>query len=186
MKTLVLDNYDSFTYNLVHILEQYTAELDVFRNDEISIEEVEKYDKILLSPGPSLPIDAGIMMELIDVYHKRKDIFGVCLGMQGIVQYFQGELFNLPSVNHGITETISVDPTSFLFQGLENEIEVGLYHSWGTREELLPDCLEGKATLDEIIMSIEHKSLKISGVQFHPESIMTPSGKQIIENWLKR
>lgn len=181
---MVLDNYDSFTYNLVHLLEQCIDEVEVYRNDEISLSAVDRYDKIVLSPGPSLPKDAGIMMDVIDRYHPRKDILGVCLGMQAIVQYFGGELFNLEEVRHGIVRRIQLDTSSHLFQGMDDAIEVGLYHSWATTEDRLPHPLKQVAKQASVTMGVEHKQLPVYGVQFHPESIMTPAGKQIIQNWL--
>ena len=185
MKTLVLDNYDSFTFNLVHLLEQYSDDIDVYRNDQIAVEEIEQYDKILLSPGPSLPIDAGIMMEVIDRYHASKDILGICLGMQGIVQYFGGELFNLPEVKHGVSIPIEIlKKEELLFKGVGEEMEVGLYHSWGTRKELLPNDLIETAKMGDVTMGVAHRKYKIRGVQFHPESIMTTKGFQLIHNWM--
>lgn len=185
LRILVLDNYDSFTFNLVHLLEQFTDEVEVFRNDEIDLEQVNDYEKILLSPGPSLPADAGIMMDLIDRYHKEKSILGICLGMQGIVQYFGGELFNLDEVKHGIVEKVKVaDVQESFFKNVSNPFEVGLYHSWATKRELLPRELLETANSNGITMGVSHMQYAVKGVQFHPESIMTPEGKQMIFNWI--
>lgn len=187
MKVLVIDNYDSFTYNLVHILRQFAdIRVDVARNDEISTDEVLPYDKILLSPGPGIPDEAGAMKAVIERYANKKSILGVCLGMQGIAEVFQGKLFNLERVYHGIASDIQLsNPKDGLFKNLPDNITVGRYHSWAVESESIPDELEITATDKKgVVMAIRHKHFDVSGVQFHPESVMTPYGKNILANWL--
>ncbi len=185
MKVLVLDNYDSFTYNLVHILRELCVDLDVFRNDQIGLDEVESYDKILLSPGPGLPSEGGIMPELLKRYAASKSILGVCLGHQAIGECFGGTLFNLPTVFHGIVTSIQLEGDDPLFQDLPNTFNVCRYHSWVINEEDLPaDLLVTSRDEKGTIMSVKHKELDVRGVQFHPESIMTEHGKQLMKNWI--
>jgi anthranilate synthase component 2 len=186
MKILLLDNYDSFTYNLLHILKELGADVDVKRNDKITLSEVEAYDKIVLSPGPGIPSEAGIMLDLIKTYGATKSILGVCLGEQGIGEAYGAKLENLSEVHHGISSIVKITAKDPLFDGLENEIEVGRYHSWVVSKEDFPSCLEitaedGKGE----IMAIRHKEYDVRGIQFHPESILTPKGKTILSNWLK-
>lgn len=187
MKILVLDNYDSFTYNLVQYISELTGDTpSVFRNDEISLDDVEAYDAIVLSPGPGLPSEAGIMPELIKRYAPNKHIFGVCLGLQAIGEAFGGELYNLPKVFHGVATAIRVtDSQELLFQNIPQEILVGRYHSWAVKMDNLPSVLKVTATADEgnTIMALSHKEYNVRGVQFHPESIMTDYGKQILKNF---
>jgi anthranilate synthase component 2 len=188
MKILLLDNYDSFTYNLAHYLRELTGEqIPVIRNDQITIDEVDAYDAIVLSPGPGLPKDAGIMPELIIRYSPTKKILGVCLGMQAIGEAFGGTLLNLPSVFHGVATTIDIiKPDEVLFKGLPGKIDVGRYHSWVVDETKLPPDLEITATdATGRIMALRHKKFDVRGVQFHPESVLTPHGKTMISNWLK-
>ena len=185
MKILVLDNYDSFTYNLVQYLQELTEDvIDVFRNDEITLDKVDEYDLIVLSPGPGVPKDAGIMPELIKRYASTKVIFGVCLGLQAIGEAFGGELHNLTQVFHGIETTIEItEPDDPLYKDIPQGIKVGRYHSWVVKKENLPEDLKITAVDDEgMIMSLQHKKYEISGVQFHPESIMTESGKEMLLN----
>lgn len=187
MEILILDNYDSFTYNLVHLLRSFDdVNLEVIRNDKISMQEVEKYDKILLSPGPGIPSEAGIMMNLIKTYAPKKSIFGVCLGMQAIAEAFDGKLSNLAHVMHGVVSTIHVkDHEEKIFRGLPSQFKAGRYHSWIVDHDSLPECLKISAVDDENhLMGISHKNYDVRGVQFHPESIMTEYGKEMIENWL--
>jgi anthranilate synthase component II len=190
MKILVLDNYDSFTYNLVHILVElgYGDTTDVFRNDKISLEAVQNYDKVLLSPGPGLPKDAGIMPELLKRYSASKSILGVCLGHQAIGEAFGGELFNLPVVLHGVAnDTIMTDVKDALFDGLPDKFKVCRYHSWSVVSEgLPPELLVTSRDAEGNIMSMRHKEYSVRGVQFHPESILTEHGKQMINNWLTK
>jgi len=184
---IVIDNYDSFTYNLVHYIEKITGiRVDVYRNDEITIEEVKKYDKILLSPGPGIPIEAGIMLELIRKLGPTKSILGVCLGHQAIGEAFGGTLTNLDNVYHGIASEIKVlTPHDPLYKGLPEKFNVGRYHSWVVAKENLPDCFT-ITSIDEhgLIMGISHKQYNIRGVQYHPESVLTENGLQLIENWI--
>lgn len=188
MKILVLDNYDSFTYNLVHYLEEIMGERpDVFRNDKIKMEDVNNYDKILLSPGPGLPKEAGILCELIREYAPTKSILGVCLGLQAIGEVFGGGLENLENVYHGVATPVQVlDKGEKLFSGLPEKFEVGRYHSWVVSKNNLPDCFEKTAEDDNgQIMGLTHKEYDVRGVQFHPESIMTEHGKDMLRNWIE-
>jgi anthranilate synthase component 2 len=186
-KIIVIDNYDSFTYNLVHYIEKITGKrADVFRNDEISIEEVSKYDKILLSPGPGIPVEAGIILDLIKTLGPTKSILGVCLGHQAIGEAFGGTLTNLDKVYHGIASEIQVlTPNDPLYKGLPDKFNVGRYHSWVVAKENLPDCFT-ITSIDEhgLIMGISHKQYNVRGVQYHPESVLTENGLKIIENWI--
>jgi anthranilate synthase component 2 len=187
MKILVLDNYDSFTYNLVQYLREIEAgEVSVFRNDAILVEQVDDYDCIVLSPGPGVPSYAGLMPEIIKKYHDKKPILGVCLGHQAIGEAFGGALENMKEVYHGVATDIEVRQADGLYQGLPTELPVGRYHSWVIRPDACPDCLEVTATsADGSIMSVRHKELPVFGVQYHPESIMTPQGKAILLNFLR-
>ena len=186
MKTLVLDNYDSFTYNLVHYLNELGVELEVFRNDQISLEEVDKYDNILLSPGPGIPKDAGIMPELIKEYGPKKRILGVCLGHQGIAEAYGAKIYNMETVLHGVSGSIKVTANDRLFKGLPKQYNICHYHSWGVDAKQLGNDLEVTA-MDELgqIMSIKHKKYDVRGVQFHPESIMTEHGHGLLKNWIE-
>ncbi|MFC6877925.1 anthranilate synthase component II [Flavobacterium myungsuense] len=185
-KILVIDNYDSFTYNLVHYLQDLNCEVTVYRNDEFDIDEVKKFDKILLSPGPGVPDEAGLLKEVIKTYSPSKSILGVCLGQQAIGEVFGGSLTNLDKVYHGVATnvTILVDNEN-LFNGLEKQIEVGRYHSWVINPQDFPESLE-ITSVDENgqIMSVRHRTLDVKGVQFHPESVLTPHGKKMLENWV--
>lgn len=187
-KILLLDNYDSFTYNLLHILRELGADTEVFRNDKITVEEAGRFDKILLSPGPGIPSEAGILLPLIERYAPEKSILGVCLGEQAIAEVFGARLENLSRVFHGVESQILITADDPLFEGLGNEITAGRYHSWVASKEGFPsDVLEITAEDKEerMIMGIRHKRYDVRGIQFHPESLMTPSGSRIIENWLK-
>ncbi len=185
MKTLVLDNYDSFTYNLVYILRELGCNLDIYRNDKIGLEAVGQYDKILLSPGPGIPSEAGIMPELIKKYAPTKDILGVCLGHQAIGEAFGGGLINLSEVVHGVASKVRIQPDP-LFTGLPEFFTVGRYHSWVIDETLLPQELEVIAkTPDGQIMAVRHVKYQVKGLQFHPESILTEHGVEIIKNWIE-
>ena len=185
-KILVIDNYDSFTYNLVHYLEDLDCEVTVYRNDEFEIDEIAHFDKILLSPGPGIPDEAGLLKAVIAKYAPTKSILGVCLGQQAIGEVFGGTLSNLDKVYHGVATMVkTVVNDELLFEGLGNEFEVGRYHSWVV-DANLPDVLEA-TSFDENgqVMSLRHKTFDVRGVQFHPESVLTPNGKKILENWLK-
>ncbi|MDX9768831.1 MAG: aminodeoxychorismate/anthranilate synthase component II [Tenuifilaceae bacterium] len=188
-KILVIDNYDSFTYNLVHYLREYpNTKVDVYRNDKIAIEKVEEYDGILISPGPGLPKDAGELMSILHAYKDTKPILGICLGLQAIGELFGGKLENIESVFHGVATDIKINkPAHYLFEGLAESISVGRYHSWVVSNNQLPNVLKIEATdKSGFIMALSHTKYNICGLQFHPESILTPEGKQIIFNWLKR
>lgn len=200
MRILVFDNYDSFTYNLVHLVEKITHQkVDVFRNDEIVLEKVAEYDKIILSPGPGIPEEAGLLLPLIKMYASTKSILGVCLGHQAIGQAFGGTLTNLSTVYHGVAtpitivsrESSTVNGSALtthhsLFTGLPSSIEVGRYHSWVVDVNEFPADLEITATDENgFIMALKHKTYDVQGVQFHPESVLTPDGETIIRNWLK-
>lgn len=186
MKLLVLDNYDSFTYNLVHLIEKVSShEFDVIRNNQISIAEVEAYDSILLSPGPGLPKDAGIMPELLKQYAGSKKILGVCLGLQAIGENFGARLINLPEVVHGQSSNIEIIGSDTIFNGCPKTFKVGRYHSWVIDNHPLPHSLEVTAIDSKgNIMALKHKTLNVKGVQFHPESILSEYGETIIGNWL--
>jgi len=192
-KILVFDNYDSFTYNLVHLVAKIThVSVDVFRNDEIALEQVANYDKIILSPGPGIPSEAGMLLDLIKAYAPTKSILGVCLGHQAIGESFGGTLVNLSTVFHGVATPITIDNEiigtyNSLFNSLPQEIIVGRYHSWVVSDEDFPDCLEITARDNSgLIMGLQHKQYDVQGVQFHPESVLTPDGETIIKNWLKK
>lgn len=187
MNLLVLDNYDSFTYNLVYIIRQldFGHQMDIYRNDKISLEKVGEYDKILLSPGPGVPSEAGIMPALLQKYSATKDILGVCLGHQAIGEAFGGSLINLSEVVHGLASEVDVQ-SDLLFQGLPGTFKVGRYHSWVINEQDFPSDLEITArTPDGQIMAVRHREFKVRGVQFHPESILTENGVQMMRNWLE-
>lgn len=187
MKILIFDNYDSFTYNLLHVVKElgYT-DVDVIRNDKIALEEVAKYDKIILSPGPGIPSEAGLLLPLIRQYAPTKSILGVCLGHQAIAEAFGATLINLPEVYHGVATPIQIVADDILFEGLPREPEVGRYHSWSVSNLRLPEEIRVTA-VDEKgeIMALKHSTYDLHGVQFHPESILTPEGKKIIRNFLK-
>jgi len=192
-RLLVLDNYDSFTYNLVHLAKEILGEtVDVYRNDAITLEEVAAYDRILLSPGPGIPEEAGILLPLIKTFAPTKSLFGVCLGHQAIGEVFGGLLTNLDKVYHGVATHIELCPDlgfsinrNDWFMGSQNKLEVGRYHSWIVSRQNFPSELEATA-LDEqgMIMALRHRSYDVQGVQFHPESVLTPNGKKMLENWL--
>ncbi|MBS1622001.1 MAG: aminodeoxychorismate/anthranilate synthase component II [Bacteroidetes bacterium] len=191
MKILVFDNYDSFTYNLVHLVEKILHQkVAVFRNDQIPLENVKEYDKIILSPGPGIPEEAGLLLPLIMEYAATKSILGVCLGQQAIGEAFGGKLENLSTVYHGVATAIKIKKEklrkeSHLFDGMPSEFEAGRYHSWIVSKENFPDELEITAEDDNgYIMGLQHKKYDVQGVQFHPESVLTPMGEMIMKNWL--
>ena len=184
-KILVIDNYDSFVYNLVHYLEELDCTVVVKRNDQLMLEDVEEYDKILLSPGPGIPDEAGLLKPIIEKYAATKSILGVCLGMQAIGEVFGGTLMNLDEVHHGVATKIELFvEDEYLFSGLSKELQVGRYHSWVV-ERKLPNTLQA-TSYDEKgeIMSLRHTEFDVRGVQFHPESVLTPDGKKMIQNWV--
>ncbi|MEM1134547.1 MAG: aminodeoxychorismate/anthranilate synthase component II [Bacteroidota bacterium] len=187
MNLLILDNYDSFTYNLVHLVKELGYTPLVKRNDKITLEAVDAFDKILLSPGPGIPVEAGIMMDLIKQYAASKSIMGVCLGHQAIGESFGGKLKNLDVVYHGIVTETQILNTTTLFEGLPEKFNTCRYHSWVVDTEGLPNALEVTATNDEgIIMGLQHKTFDVRGVQFHPESFLTEHGEKMLINWLKK
>ncbi|WP_034059891.1 anthranilate synthase component II [Lacinutrix jangbogonensis] len=185
MKVLVIDNYDSFTYNLVHYLEDLNCEVTVKRNNKLTLEEVDAYDKIVLSPGPGIPDEAGLLKDIIKRYAPTKSILGVCLGQQAIGEVFGGSLVNLETVFHGVATKIEicVDDEA-LFKNMDKTIEVGRYHSWVVDADL-PEVLEATSfDKNGQVMSLRHRVYDVKGVQYHPESVLTPNGKQILENWI--
>ena len=189
MKILVLDNYDSFTYNLVHIIAElgYRDQMDIYRNDKISLEDVAQYDKILLSPGPGLPNEAGILLDLIKKYAATKSIFGVCLGHQGIAEVFGAKIYNMEEVLHGVaTKIIVKEKMELLFKDITDDFMATRYHSWSVAPDSMTEELEVTAVDEEKeIMALRHKEHDVRGVQFHPESILTAHGKIMIKNWLE-
>lgn len=194
MNILVFDNYDSFTYNLVHLVEKIIhGKVTVKRNDQITLEEVNAFDKIILSPGPGVPVEAGLLLSLIKAYAPTKSILGVCLGHQAIGEAFGGSLTNLSTVYHGVATPIKLQAASrkpqvnSVFQGFDKELVVGRYHSWVINEENFPAELEITARdQHNYIMALQHKTYDVQGVQFHPESVLTPEGEKIMRNWLKQ
>lgn len=186
MNVLMLDNYDSFTYNLVHILQALGARVEVFRNDQIAVEDAVLYDKIILSPGPGLPEESGVLLPLIARYAPEKSILGVCLGHQAIGEVFGGKLVNMNRVVHGKAKNTIVVQQDLLFEGLPQQFETGRYHSWVVDRETFPEALEITAIDDDgFVMALRHRHYNVRGVQFHPESVMTPDGVKMLENWLK-
>lgn len=191
MKILIFDNYDSFTYNLVHMVERITNEkTDVYRNDKISLESISEYDKIILSPGPGLPCESGLLLPLIKKFAPSKSILGVCLGQQAIAEVLGGKLINLKNVYHGVATKIMVDEhrtkmQNDVFKDLPPELDAGRYHSWVVDNEDFPDDLEITARDENgLIMGLRHKTFDVQGVQFHPESVLTPDGEKMMRNWL--
>lgn len=186
-KILIIDNYDSFTYNLVHLVNEIGMECEVWRNDQFKLEDVASFDKIILSPGPGIPSEAGLLLDVIEKYASEKSIFGVCLGQQAIAEAFGGKLHNLSRPMHGIATPVRVtDKEEQLFNGLPEEINVGRYHSWVVDKENLPEELLVTAVdeQDNSIMALRHKTYDVRGVQFHPESVLTQYGKEMMKNWL--
>ncbi len=185
-RILVVDNYDSFTYNLVHLLQECGKDCTVIRNDKFELSEVEQYDKILLSPGPGIPREAGLLMDVIRTYGAHKSILGICLGQQAIAEVYGGALFNLKDPFHGIATPMQVStPDEPLFSGLPERFQVGRYHSWAVSPESLPSALEVTGLDDEgVIMSLRHREYDVKGFQFHPESVLSEYGRQLISNWL--
>ena len=185
MKVLLLDSFDSFTYNLFHYLEGLNCDVKVARNDQITLAEIQEFDKIILSPGPGLPEDAGILMDVLKEFAAKKPILGVCLGMQAIALHFGGSLYNLDKVKHGVAENVSQLTKSAIFKNIPQNFEVGLYHSWAVNSDLPTDLISTVISENQVLMAIEHKSLPVYAVQFHPESILTPLGKKIIQNFIE-
>lgn len=186
MKIVIIDNYDSFTYNLAHLVKELGAEVTVFRNDKFEMDSLEAFDKIMLSPGPGTPSEAGLMPEVIKRYAQSKPMLGICLGHQAIGECFGGRLANLDRVFHGVATEGTQLGNDYMFNGLPRRITMGRYHSWVVSREGLPDCLEITAESDEgHIMALRHRTLDIRGLQFHPESVLTTDGRKMMENWIK-
>ena len=185
MKIVIIDNYDSFTYNLAHLVRELGTEVTVLRNDQFSLDQIEAYSKIILSPGPGIPSEAGLLLDVIRTYAGRKPILGVCLGHQAIGEVFGGKLENLSEVFHGVATPCHIVSDDPLFFGLERNITVGRYHSWVVSKDDFPNCLEITAESDEgQIMALRHRDYNIRGIQFHPESVLTPDGKKMLQNWI--
>ena len=185
MKIVIIDNYDSFTYNLAHLVSELGAEVSVVRNDQFQLDDLEEFSKIILSPGPGIPSEAGLLCDVIRHYAGRKPILGVCLGHQAIGEVFGGRLENLSDVFHGVATPCHLVGDDPIFSGLPADITVGRYHSWVVSREGFPDCLEVTALSDEgQVMALRHRELNVRGIQFHPESVLTPDGKKMMQNWL--
>ena len=186
MKIVIIDNYDSFTYNLSHLLKELGAEVDVVRNDKFELKDLEQYDKIVLSPGPGIPSEAGLLLDVIRTYAGRKPILGVCLGHQAIGEVFGASLENLKVVYHGVQTEGTQLGNDYIFEGLPERVMMGRYHSWVVAKDSVPECLEVTAMSDDgEIMAMRHRQYDIHGIQFHPESVLTPEGKTIVGNFLK-
>lgn len=186
MKIAIIDNYDSFTYNLSHLVKELGAEVTVYRNDQFEMPVLQQFDKIILSPGPGIPSEAGLLLDVIKEYAGKKPILGVCLGHQAIGECFGAKLTNLSEVFHGVATPCHLTTRDYLFEGLPDTFEIGRYHSWVVDNSNLPECLEVTGVSDEgFIMSLRHKDYDIRGIQYHPESVLTSSGRQILSNWLK-
>lgn len=186
MRIVIIDNYDSFTYNLAHLVKELGAEVEVLRNDQFQIEDLLPYDKIILSPGPGIPSEAGLLLDVIRQYAPIKPILGVCLGHQAIGEYFGGHLTNLSQVFHGVSSIVSVTTPDYIYNELPDHIEVGRYHSWVVDTLAFPDSLEITSVSEEgQIMSLRHRQYDVRGIQYHPESVLTPDGQKIISNWLE-
>jgi len=185
MKIVIIDNYDSFTYNLSHLVKELGAEVAVVRNDQFRLDEIEAYSKIILSPGPGIPSEAGLLLDVIRTYAGRKPILGVCLGHQAIGEVFGAKLENLSDVFHGVATPCHIITDDPIFSGISRDITIGRYHSWVVAREDLPDCLEVTAVSDEgQIMALRHRNLNVRGIQFHPESVLTPDGRKMLQNWM--
>ena len=185
MKIVIIDNYDSFTYNLSHLIKEIGAEVTVIRNDQFTLNQLERFDKIVLSPGPGIPSEAGLLLDVIKTYKGRKPILGVCLGHQAIGEVFGGTLENLSDVFHGVATEGTQFSNDYIFDSLPKRITMGRYHSWVVSRENFPTCLEVTAVSDEgQIMALKHKIYDIHGIQFHPESVLTPEGKTILRNFI--
>ncbi len=185
MKIVIIDNYDSFTYNLAHLVRELGTEVTVLRNDQFELPQLEEYSKIILSPGPGIPSEAGLLLDVIRTYAAHKPILGVCLGHQAIGEVFGAKLENLSDVFHGVATPCHIIGDDPLFSGIPADITVGRYHSWVVSNSDLPACLEVTAVSDEgQIMALRHKDYNVRGIQFHPESVLTPDGKKMLQNWL--
>lgn len=186
MKIVIIDNYDSFTYNLSHLLKEQGADVTVVRNDKFELKDLEQYDKIVLSPGPGIPSEAGLLLDVIRTYAGRKPILGVCLGHQAIGEVFGASLENLKEVYHGVQTEGTQLGNDYIFEGLPERVMMGRYHSWVVAKDSVPECFEVTAMSDDgEIMAMRHRQYDIHGIQFHPESVLTPEGKTIVGNFLK-
>lgn len=186
MKIVIIDNYDSFTYNLSHLVKELGAEVTVVRNDRFELSDLEAFDKIILSPGPGIPSEAGLLLDVIRTYAGRKPMLGVCLGHQAIGEAFGAKLENLSDVFHGVATPCHIVAADPVFEGIDRDITIGRYHSWVVSKEALPECLEVTAVSDEgQIMALRHRTMEVHGIQFHPESVLTPNGKTIIKNFIE-
>jgi len=185
VKVLIIDNFDSFTYNLHHYVREFVEDCIVVRSSKISEVDIENYDKIILSPGPSLPSDHPVIFDVLKMYSKTKSILGICLGHQAIVEFFDGNLENLQNVKHGVSSGNQIIEDDSIFQGISKEFQIAHYHSWVAEKDSLPNCLRiTSENKDGLIMSVSHKKYDLKGIQFHPESVLTENGKLIIKNWL--
>ena len=185
MKIVIIDNYDSFTYNLSHLVKELGAEVVVLRNDQFKLSDLEQFSKIILSPGPGIPSEAGLLLDVIKTYAGKKPILGVCLGHQAIGEAFGDKLENLSDVFHGVATPCHIIADDPIFSGIDRDITIGRYHSWVVSKENFPACLEVTAVSDEgQIMALRHRELNVRGIQFHPESVLTPDGKKMLQNWL--
>jgi anthranilate synthase component 2 len=186
VRLVIIDNYDSFTYNLSHLVKELGAEVTVYRNDQFTLDQLQEFSKIILSPGPGIPSEAGLLLDVIREYAGKKPILGVCLGHQAIGEVFGAKLENLSEVFHGVATPCHIVADDPLFSGIERDITIGRYHSWVVSKDALPECLEITAESDEgQIMALRHKTLNVRGIQFHPESVLTPDGKKMLQNWIK-
>ena len=185
MKVLLVDNYDSFTFNLFHLFQDKVSVIDVVRNDKIDFDKVNKYDKIVLSPGPGLPSESSLLKPLIKNYATKKSMLGICLGHQAIGEVFECKLLKMSKVKHGVKSVLTnYDKSDYLFKGLKEPIEVGHYHSWHLDKNSISDSIKIIAQSESLIMALSHQQFDVKGLQFHPESILTPQGRKIIENWI--
>ncbi len=189
MKIVIIDNYDSFTYNLSHLIKDLGVEITVLRNDQFKLSDLEQYNKIVLSPGPGIPSEAGLLLDVIRTYAGKKPILGICLGHQAIGEVFGAKLENLSDVFHGVATPCRIIADDGIFSGIERQITIGRYHSWVVSRDGLPECLEVMAESDDsqrqaTIMALRHRELNVRGLQFHPESVLTPDGKKMLQNWL--
>ena len=186
MKIVLIDNYDSFTYNLAHLVKTLGAEVEVYRNDQFTLRQLDPFDKIILSPGPGIPSEAGLLLDVIKTYAGRKPMLGVCLGHQAIGEVFGAKLTNLSDVYHGVATEGTQFGNDAIFDGLPKRLMMGRYHSWVVDRTGFPACLEVTAVSDDgQIMGLKHRNYNIHGIQFHPESVLTPQGRKIVENWLE-
>ncbi len=187
MRIAIIDNYDSFTYNLSHLIKELGASVTVYRNDKFQLTDLKPFDKVVLSPGPGIPCEAGLLLDVIREYAGIKPILGICLGHQAIGEAFGGKLINLSSVFHGVATPVHICSEDYIYEALPETFEVGRYHSWIVDKAELPECLEVTSVSDEgYIMSMRHKNYDIRGIQYHPESVLTPDGRTIMNNWLRQ